>query len=166
MTKSWAPEVIADSTGKWVGNAMRFARAEAEANVSALKNRWFAVIETRVVESDDPVNYRWVDGKGVADQRGRPDRRSHPARRSGRARQIEHHGSTRRRIRGLHGRAVAATRSEAEALMKRVLNTIAIAVVLTFLMPSLSWACSDHKRKPVKCTSYTNINGTTKSTCR
>jgi hypothetical protein len=25
--------------------------------------RWFAVRETRVVESDDPVNFRWVDGK-------------------------------------------------------------------------------------------------------
>jgi hypothetical protein len=25
--------------------------------------RWFAVRETRVVESDDPVNYRYVDGR-------------------------------------------------------------------------------------------------------
>ena len=25
--------------------------------------RWFAVSETRVVESDDPVNYRYVDGR-------------------------------------------------------------------------------------------------------
>ena len=25
--------------------------------------RWFAVRETHVVESDDPVNYRYVDGR-------------------------------------------------------------------------------------------------------
>jgi hypothetical protein len=25
--------------------------------------RWFAVRETRVVESDDPVNYRYVNGR-------------------------------------------------------------------------------------------------------
>jgi hypothetical protein len=25
--------------------------------------RWFAVRETRVVESDDPVNYRYVGGR-------------------------------------------------------------------------------------------------------
>lgn len=71
--KSWAPEVIADNSGKWVGNAMRFAtREECEANVRALANRWFAVIETRVVESDDPVNYRWVDGQAVAVEKDSP----------------------------------------------------------------------------------------------
>jgi len=25
--------------------------------------RWFAVRETRIVESDDPVNYRYFDGR-------------------------------------------------------------------------------------------------------
>ena len=60
--KSWAPEVIADSSG-WCGNQLRFAtKEEAEANVRNLMMRWFAVRETRVVESADPVNYRW-DGK-------------------------------------------------------------------------------------------------------
>ena len=64
MTKSYAPEVIADGSGKWCGNALRFAtREEAELNVNELAYRWFAVTKTRVVESDDPVNYRWVDGK-------------------------------------------------------------------------------------------------------
>jgi hypothetical protein len=59
---SFKPEVIADSSGKWCGNALRFAtRQEAEANVQDLMMRWFAVRETRVVESDDPVNYRHVD---------------------------------------------------------------------------------------------------------
>ena len=61
---SWRPEVIADSSGKWAGNALRFAtREEAERNVQDLMMRWFAVRETRVVESDDPVNYRYVDGR-------------------------------------------------------------------------------------------------------
>jgi hypothetical protein len=61
---SFKPEVIADSSGKWCGNALRFAtHEEAEANVRALMMRWFAVHETRVVESDDPVNYSYVHGR-------------------------------------------------------------------------------------------------------
>ena len=64
--KSWAPEVVADSSGKWVGNALRFAtKAEAEGNVADLAWRWTAVIDTRVVETDDPVNYRWVPSIGL-----------------------------------------------------------------------------------------------------
>jgi hypothetical protein len=60
---SWKPEVIADNSGKWTANGLRFAtREEAEANVRDLWSRWTLVRETRVVESDDPVNYRWVDG--------------------------------------------------------------------------------------------------------
>lgn len=60
---SWKPEVIADSTGKWCGNALRFAtRQEAESQVRDLSMRWFAVRETRAVESPDPVNYRYVNG--------------------------------------------------------------------------------------------------------
>jgi hypothetical protein len=60
---SFKPEVIADNSGKFYGNALRFAtREEAEANVADLAMRWFLVRETRVVESDDPVNYRYVDG--------------------------------------------------------------------------------------------------------
>lgn len=59
---SWKPEVIADSSGEWCGNALRFAtKEEAEANVANLAMRWLAVRETRVVESDDPVNYRWTE---------------------------------------------------------------------------------------------------------
>ena len=61
---SFKPEVIADASGKWSGNALRFAtREEAEANVRDLMMRWFAVRETRIVESDDPVNYRYVNGR-------------------------------------------------------------------------------------------------------
>ena len=61
---SFKPEVIADSSGQWCGNALRFAtREEAEANIRDLMMRWFAVRETRVLESNDPVNYRYVDHK-------------------------------------------------------------------------------------------------------
>lgn len=60
---SWKPEVQTDDTGKWYGNALRFAtKAEAEANVYDLMMRWFAVRETRVVETDDPVKHRWDGG--------------------------------------------------------------------------------------------------------
>jgi hypothetical protein len=61
---SFKPEFIADPSGKWCGNALRFAtREEAEANVRDLMMRWFAVRETRLVECDDPVNYRYVGGR-------------------------------------------------------------------------------------------------------
>jgi hypothetical protein len=59
---SFKPEVIADQSGKWAGNALRFAtRAEAEANVFDLMMRWWAVKETRVVEVDDPVTHTYRD---------------------------------------------------------------------------------------------------------
>jgi len=61
---SWKPEVIADSSGKWAGNGLRFAtKEEAEGNVKALASRWFLVTDTRVVESDDPVTDKWVNGR-------------------------------------------------------------------------------------------------------
>ena len=59
MPQSYAAEVIADSSGKWAGNGLRFAtEREAEAYVADLARRWTLVTETRVVESDDPVNQR------------------------------------------------------------------------------------------------------------
>ena len=64
---SWKPEVIADSFGKWAGNACRFAtREEAEQYVYDLALRWLAVRDTRVVESADAVNYAIVDNAMVA----------------------------------------------------------------------------------------------------
>jgi hypothetical protein len=54
---SWKPEVIADLSGKWAGNALRFATyEEAHAYVLDLALRWTSVREIRVIESDDPVN--------------------------------------------------------------------------------------------------------------
>lgn len=59
--KSFAPEVIADHTGKWVGTTLRFAtHEEAEKNVAALMSRWLMVTDTRVVESDDEPNHKWT----------------------------------------------------------------------------------------------------------
>lgn len=53
---SFKAEVIADNSGKWVGNLLRFATAkEAEAYVRDLAWRWTSVKDTRVVECDDPV---------------------------------------------------------------------------------------------------------------
>ena len=64
---SWAPEVIADSSGKWTGNALRFATAaEASAYVADLSSRWVLVRDVRVVPSADPVNTRWEDGRSVS----------------------------------------------------------------------------------------------------
>lgn len=63
---SWKPEVIADSSGNWCGNALRFAtEQEALDNVNNLASRWMLVREVRAVECDDPVTYRRVDGRDV-----------------------------------------------------------------------------------------------------
>ena len=60
---SWKSEVIADNSSKFAGNALRFAtQKEAERYVRDLSMRWLAVRDTRVVESDEPVNYAIVDG--------------------------------------------------------------------------------------------------------
>ncbi len=62
---SYAIKVIADSNGKFIGNQIRLAtRKEAEAYARDLYSRWTAVQEWRVVESTDPVNYKWTE-KGL-----------------------------------------------------------------------------------------------------
>lgn len=65
---SWKPEVeVVGEEGSWHGNALRFAtKIEAEQNVKNLEQRWMLVTRTRVVESQDPVNYRWEDNKLIA----------------------------------------------------------------------------------------------------
>ncbi len=66
MPTSFKPEVRADDIGKWVGNGLRFAtRTEALTYLTDLSLRWFAVRQTRVIETDDPVNYRWDDWRGA-----------------------------------------------------------------------------------------------------
>jgi len=63
---SWKPEVIADNSGKWCGNLLRFATCEeAEANAQDLARRWTLVRQWRATESEDPVTHAWVNGKSV-----------------------------------------------------------------------------------------------------
>ncbi len=58
---SWAPQAMTEF-GQWVGNGLRFAtKEEAEIYVAELS----LVRNTRVVESSDPVNYRWENGRIV-----------------------------------------------------------------------------------------------------
>jgi len=58
---SFKPEVIADASGKWCANALRFAtEIEANAYVGDLAMRWTAVRDVRVVPSEDDVNARIV----------------------------------------------------------------------------------------------------------
>jgi hypothetical protein len=63
---SYKPEVTTygDPPGDWSSNAVRMAtRIEAETYVRDLFCRWTAVRDYRVVESDDPVSARLVDGR-------------------------------------------------------------------------------------------------------
>lgn len=56
-TVSYIAEVIADGTGNFVGNQLRFAtRAQAEEYARDLMSRWTSVREWRVMETSDPVN--------------------------------------------------------------------------------------------------------------
>ena len=66
MPTSFKPEVIADRSGKWCSNQLRFATfAEAKAYALDLAGRWPPVTDVRVVESDDPVNYTWPAVRGA-----------------------------------------------------------------------------------------------------
>jgi len=48
----WKVEVIADATGQWVGNGMRFETKEkAEEYAADLSSRWTAVRQWRAVEA-------------------------------------------------------------------------------------------------------------------
>jgi hypothetical protein len=59
---SYAPQVIADSTGQWTGNGLRFAtEQEAQSYVRDLEFRWTAVRDTRVVVSEAPPTHAWVN---------------------------------------------------------------------------------------------------------
>jgi len=62
---SYKVEVIADNSGEWVSNALRFPTMEkAEAYGQDLSMRWTAVRDWRAVESDDPVMY-YENGKQI-----------------------------------------------------------------------------------------------------
>ena len=67
---SFKVEVIADNSGQWVGNGLRFlTKEEAQAYASDLFARWTAVREHRVLQSVDPVNYpKPLDGGNGDDE--------------------------------------------------------------------------------------------------
>lgn len=53
---SWKAEVIADNSGEWVPNGMRFkTRLGARDYAKDLMRRWTAVRKWRVVKSEDAV---------------------------------------------------------------------------------------------------------------
>jgi hypothetical protein len=62
---SWKPQQLVD--GKWCDNSLRFeTHEEAAANAKDLFYRWTIPSDHRAVFSEDPVNYRYVDGKLIA----------------------------------------------------------------------------------------------------
>jgi hypothetical protein len=64
--RSWKVELIADDTGKWATNSIRFATSsEAEEYALDLTFRWTSVREYRVSTSGEPVNYKWESGRSV-----------------------------------------------------------------------------------------------------
>ena len=69
---SYKAEVIADNSGEWASNGLRFAtKEEAAEYLSDLAWRWTSVRETRVAESDEPVNTRRENGRNFAIENGK-----------------------------------------------------------------------------------------------
>jgi hypothetical protein len=67
---SFKVEVIADSSGQWTGNQMRFAsKNEAEIYALDLALRWTLVTNTRILQSDESVNYELREGRFVHTER-------------------------------------------------------------------------------------------------
>lgn len=61
---NFKPGVVTDDSGKLYTNALVFAtREEAQASADELMSRWMLVRSTGVIETEDPVNYRFVDGR-------------------------------------------------------------------------------------------------------
>lgn len=59
--KSFKVEVFVQ--GSWTSNSLRFAtQDESNAYARDLMSRWTLVDTYRSVESEDPVNYRYLDG--------------------------------------------------------------------------------------------------------
>jgi len=60
----WAgkPEVQTDDSGRWYRNGLAFAtEQEALDNAQDLKRRWYLVRAVRATQSDEPVNYSYVN---------------------------------------------------------------------------------------------------------
>ena len=63
---SYKVEVLTRGESIWTSNALRFTTFdEADASGGELASRWFAITSWRVAESDDAVNYTFIDGRNV-----------------------------------------------------------------------------------------------------
>jgi hypothetical protein len=61
---SYTLEVQVDSTSEWCGTAVSFAtKEEAIGYIVSRAPRGTSLLDIRVVESGDPVNYNWVNSK-------------------------------------------------------------------------------------------------------
>jgi hypothetical protein len=64
MFQSWKPVVQTDNTGKWYGNALRFAtQEEAQASARDLAMRWMLVRAHSAMPDEAPPNYRYTNGQ-------------------------------------------------------------------------------------------------------
>lgn len=62
--KSWKPEFLV--SGKWSTNALRFAtELEAMGSVKELMSRWYIPEDGRATQCDDPVNYKFQNGRNM-----------------------------------------------------------------------------------------------------
>lgn len=70
---SWKPEVRVGSEKGFYGNSLRFATEdEAQRYAKDLMSRWFSVVETRAVESEEAVNHVLAaDGRLVYTEEGK-----------------------------------------------------------------------------------------------
>lgn len=61
---SWKPELKVE--GQWYDNQLRFAtKQEAEEAAKETYSNWMLARDYRASESDEPVNYKRIDGKNV-----------------------------------------------------------------------------------------------------
>jgi hypothetical protein len=67
VARSWGAQVIADNSGEFCGNGLRFAtKAEAEAYAEELRGRWSLVRATRAVPLELAPNYAFEGGAARA----------------------------------------------------------------------------------------------------
>ena len=64
---SWRAETKVVNDDKWYGNGLRFETEEEAVKYAVdLGLRWNAVVDTRVVHSDAPVNYDFKNNRAIA----------------------------------------------------------------------------------------------------
>ena len=135
---SFKPEVIADSSGKWSGNALRFAtEEEAKIYVDDLMMRWTAVHDTRVIEVEEPVTVRLDrDGSGWRLVLLTPARSPTPSRRVREGVSVCLQSAGKRSIMQYRRRSALAERGV----------TTAMTVVFSLIEAPMPTACSASRR--------------------